>query len=124
MRTPLGKVRGLGSSKTGTGGFIALRITSIALLVLLTLFVILIVALAGQPYATVRATLASPFWAMVLLAGTLMTVVHMRIGMQVIVEDYVHDDMLKFGLLIANALFSWGVGLIAGFAVLKMAFGG
>jgi succinate dehydrogenase / fumarate reductase membrane anchor subunit len=123
MRTPLGKVRGLGASKTGTGAFIALRVTSVALLILLTLFVVVIVMLAGEPYDVVRATLASPFWAVVLFAGILLTTVHMRIGMQVIIEDYVHADMLKFVALIANWLFAWGVGLVAAFAVLKIAFG-
>lgn len=123
MRTPLGKVRGLGSSGKGTGDFIAMRVTSVALLVLLALFVLLIVVLAGQPYATVRATLGSPLWAIVLIAGIVLTTVHMRIGMQVIIEDYVHTDMTKFAALIANWLFAWGVGLSAVFAVLKIAFG-
>jgi succinate dehydrogenase / fumarate reductase membrane anchor subunit len=123
MRTPLGKVRGLGSSKSGTGDFIALRVTSVALLILLALFVVAVVMVGGQPYGVVRATLGAPFWAVVLLAGILLTTVHMRIGMQVIIEDYVHEDMLKFAALIANWLFAWGVGLTAAFAVLKLAFG-
>ena len=53
------------------------------------------------------AALASPLVALVLLAGILLTVVHMRIGMQVIIEDYVHEEMPKLALLIANWLFSW-----------------
>jgi succinate dehydrogenase / fumarate reductase membrane anchor subunit len=48
----------------------------------------------------------------------------MRVGMQVIIEDYVHNEMLKLAILIANWLFSWGVGIVAAFAVLKIAFGG
>jgi succinate dehydrogenase / fumarate reductase membrane anchor subunit len=123
MRTPLGKVRGLGSAKHGTGEFIVMRVTSVALLFLLTAFIVLIVALQGQSYEVVRATLAAPAWALVLVAGILLTVVHMRIGMQVIIEDYVHTDMTKFALLIGNWLFSWGVGAVAAFAVLKIAFG-
>lgn len=124
MRTPLGQVRGLGSARKGTGDFIVQRLTSVALLALLTVFVILIVSLNGRPYAEVVAALSSPFVAIVLLAGILVTIVHMRIGMQVIVEDYVHGEMLKFALLIANWLFAWSVGLVAAFAVLKIAFGG
>jgi succinate dehydrogenase / fumarate reductase membrane anchor subunit len=123
MRTPLGKVRGLGSAKHGTGEFIVMRVTSVALLFLLTAFIVLIVALQGQSYEVVRATLAAPAWSLVLVAGILLTVVHMRIGMQVIIEDYVHTDMTKFALLIGNWLFSWGVGAVATFAVLKIAFG-
>ncbi|MGH6923286.1 MAG: succinate dehydrogenase, hydrophobic membrane anchor protein, partial [Propylenella sp.] len=85
---------------------------------------ILIVSLNGEPYETVVATLASPLVALILLAGILVTTVHMRVGMQVIVEDYVQDEMLKLATLIANWLFSWAVGLTAAFAVLKIAFGG
>jgi succinate dehydrogenase / fumarate reductase membrane anchor subunit len=69
-------------------------------------------------------TLSSPLVALIMLAGILLTVVHMRVGMQVIIEDYVHNEMLKLAILIANWLFSWGVGIVAAFAVLKIAFGG
>jgi succinate dehydrogenase / fumarate reductase membrane anchor subunit len=124
IRTPLGEVRGLGSAKKGTGEFVLMRVTSVALLVLLTLFVILIVALNGAPHATVVSTIASPLVALILLAGILVTMVHMRVGMQVVIEDYVHDEMLKIVTLIANSLFSWAVGITAAFAVLKIAFGG
>jgi succinate dehydrogenase / fumarate reductase, membrane anchor subunit len=124
IRTPLAEVRGLGSAKKGTGEFIAQRVTSIALLVLLTLFVILIVALNGAPHEEVVAALATPLVALILLAGILVTTVHMRIGMQVIIEDYITDEMLKIAALVGNWLFSWSVGLIAAFAVLKIAFGG
>jgi succinate dehydrogenase / fumarate reductase, membrane anchor subunit len=124
MRTPLAKVRGLGSAKGGTGEFIVQRVTSVALAILTVFFVILIVALNGEPYETVVATLASPFVAILLVASILVTIVHMRIGMQVIVEDYIHAEMPKFVLLILNWLFSWAVGLTAIFSVLKIAFGG
>ena len=124
IRTPLAEVRGLGSAKKGTGEFIVQRLTSVALVVLSIAFVIIIVRLNGEPYQTVVATLSSPFVALVLIAGILMTVIHMRIGMQVIIEDYVTSEMPKIALLVLNWLFSWGVGLVAIFAVLKLAFGG
>ena len=123
MRTPLAEVRGLGSAKKGTGEFIVQRLTSVALTVLLGAFLVLLVALNGEPHERVVAVLANPFAAILLVAAILVTIVHMRIGMQVIIEDYVHSEAPKFTLLIANWLFSWGVGLIAVFAVLKIALG-
>jgi succinate dehydrogenase / fumarate reductase membrane anchor subunit len=124
MRTPLAEVRGLGSAKKGTGEFVVQRLTSIALIFLMIAFVVIIVMLNGEPYDVVVATLSSPLVAIILAAGILATVVHMRIGMQVIIEDYVIGEMAKFSLLTLNWLFAWGVGLVALFAVLKLAFGG
>ena len=124
MRTPLGQVRGLGSAKKGTGDWIVSRVTSVALAVLYLAFLIIVVGLAGRSHAEVVGRLASPLVALVLLATLVLTAVHMRLGMQVIIEDYVHDELPKFALLIANTLFSWAVGLTAIFAVLKIAFGG
>jgi succinate dehydrogenase / fumarate reductase, membrane anchor subunit len=124
MRTPLAEVRGLGSAKKGTGEFIVQRLTSVALVFLMLAFVVIIVSLNGEPYDVVVARLSSPLVAIILAAGILATVVHMRIGMQVIIEDYVLSEMPKLSLLILNWLFSWGVGLVAIFAVLKLAFGG
>lgn len=123
-RTPIAKVRGLGSAKTGTHEFIVQRVTSVALVVLLTAFLVLLVMLNGEPHARVVATLSSPLVAIILLASIVITVVHMRIGMQVIVEDYVAAEMPKFALLILNWIFAWSVGLAAAFAVLKLALGG
>ena len=124
MRTPLGQVGGLGSAKKGTGHFIASRVTSVALLILSLGFVVIVVALQGRSHAEAVEILANPLVAIILLAGILVTAVHMRLGMQVIIEDYVHTDLPKFALLIANWIFSWAVGLTAAFAGLKIAFGG
>jgi succinate dehydrogenase / fumarate reductase membrane anchor subunit len=123
IRTPLAEVRGLGSAKKGTGEFIVQRLTSVALAFLVVAFIVVIVSLNGEPYETVVATLSSPLVAIILIAGILATVVHMRIGMQVIIEDYIYNEGAKAVLLTLNWLFSWGVGLVALFAVLKLAFG-
>jgi succinate dehydrogenase / fumarate reductase membrane anchor subunit len=122
MRTPLGRVRGLGSAKDGVGEWIAARVTAVALLFLSIAFLILLLALAGRPHAEVVAALSTPAAAMLVLATTLLTTVHMRLGMQVIIEDYVHAEMPKLILLVGNWLFAWATGLVAAFAVLKMAF--
>lgn len=124
MRTPLARVRGLGSAKGGTGHWIASRVTSVALTFLTVFFVILIVALNGRSHAEVVEAISNPLVAILLLATILITASHMRLGMQVVIEDYVHLDLPKFALLIANWMLSWGVGLTAAFAVLKIAFGG
>jgi succinate dehydrogenase membrane anchor subunit len=124
IRTPLAEVRGLGSAKKGTGDFVLQRLTSVALVVLLTLFIVIVVTLNGEPYERVVATLSSPLVALIMLAGILTTIIHMRIGMQVIVEDYIQGEMLKIALLALNWIFAWGVGLVAAFAILKIAFGG
>ena len=123
IRTPLAEVRGLGSAKKGTAEFIVQRLTSVALVPLMIAFVWIIVMLNGEPYERVVATLSSPLVAIILIAGILATIVHMRIGMQVIIEDYIYGEMAKAVLLTLNWLFSWGIGLVALFAVLKLAFG-
>jgi succinate dehydrogenase / fumarate reductase membrane anchor subunit len=123
MRTPLGRVRGLGSAKQGTGDFIASRLTSVAMLIPTIGLVWVLAALVGRPYVDVAEVLSSPLVAILLLAFVLLNAAHMRLGMQIIIEDYVHSEMPKFALLTANWLFSWGVGLACAFAILKIAFG-
>jgi succinate dehydrogenase / fumarate reductase membrane anchor subunit len=124
MRTPLGKVRGLGSAKRGTGDFIASRLTSVAMLVPTVALIFVLAAMVGRPYMEVVETLSSPLVAILLIAFVLLNTVHTRLGMQIIIEDYVHSDMPKIALLAANWIFCWAIGLVATFAILKLAFGG
>lgn len=122
--TPLKKVLGLGSAHEGTTHFWRQRLTGLANLVLATGFVILIVALVGRPYPQIVSILASPLIALLLLLLVISVTVHMRIGMQVVIEDYIHGPALKPILLIANTFFTVAVGVVSIFAILKLAFGG
>jgi succinate dehydrogenase / fumarate reductase, membrane anchor subunit len=122
--TPLKQVLGLGSAHEGTTHFWRQRLTGLANLVLATGFVVLIVVVAGRPYAEVASLLASPLIALMLLLLILSVTVHMRIGMQVVIEDYIHGQVLRPVLLIANTFFAVAVGVVSIFAILKLAFGG
>ncbi len=124
MRTPLGRVRGLGAAREGTGHFWQSRVTGLAL-VFLTLFVVgLLVSLNGASYADVRAALANPLVSLVLLVTIVTGLYHMRLGMQEIILDYAHGEFSKYLLLILNTFFSVAVGAVSAFALLKIAFGG
>ena len=124
MRTPLGKVRGLGPGRGATASFWYERLSGAAMLVLTIAFVFVVFSLWGADYAEARATVANPCIAIILLATILVTAWHMKLGMQVIIEDYVHAEGLKILTLMANTFFSAVVALAGAFAILKIAFGG
>ncbi len=124
LRNPLKTARGLGSAKDGTHHFIVQRITAVAL-VFLGLYVLgLVVFNAGADYSTVRATVANPFNATVLVAFLVAMFWHAQLGLQVIVEDYVHTP----GLAVASQLlirFICALAAIASvLAVIRIALGG
>jgi len=122
-RTPLARVRGLGSAKSGADHFWKQRLTAVANIVLVAFAVWLVVKLAGADYATAKRTLAQPYYAVPLLLLVLSGMIHMRLGMQTIIEDYVHSEGRKVAALMLNSFFCVMVGLSCAYAVLKLGFG-
>lgn len=123
LRTPLSKVRGLGSAKEGSDHFWMQRLTAVANLVLAIFLIISLVRIAGADYQTVRDFLAFPVNAILLLGLIISGTIHMRLGMQVIIEDYVHSEGVKIVALMLNTFFAILIGLSCIYAVLKISFG-
>jgi succinate dehydrogenase / fumarate reductase membrane anchor subunit len=122
MSTPLGRVLGLGSAKSGTEHFWRQRLTAVANVPLTVAFVVIVIGLLGRNHAAVVQILGSPLVAIVMLLFIASITTHMRIGMQVIIEDYVHDEVTKLVLLMANTFFAVAVGLACAFAILMLSF--
>ena len=123
MRTPLGRVRGLGSAKSGAEHFWQQRLTGMASLPLTIAGVFLVISLTGRSYISVKQILASPLVSVLLLLFILSNVVHMKIGMEVIIEDYVHDEIPRLVLLMLNTFFAVAVALASAYAIFKLSFG-
>ena len=123
LRTPLSRVRGHGSAKTGTGHFIAQRVSAIALAILLPYLVIYAALNLGPGYDGARAWVGQPLVAAPLLLALFAALYHMQIGMQVVIEDYFARPGGKGLLLILNAFVALALAAAGGFAILKLSLG-
>lgn len=123
MQNPLARVRGKGSSGGGTSHWRAQRYSALILLLLTAWVLWMGVSLAGADYATARATMASPFNAgmTILMAGAVFF--HMQLGLQVVIEDYVHPAALEFALQILVRFVCIVAFLISALSALKLLLG-
>ncbi len=123
IRTPLARVRYLGSAHAGTTDFFRQRVTALGMLLLILPATIIVMMLINRSHATATQTLGSPLVAIILVLFVIASCWHMRIGMQVVIEDYVHDEKLKLLSVIANHFFTWVVALAAIYALVKLSSG-
>jgi succinate dehydrogenase / fumarate reductase, membrane anchor subunit len=123
IRTPLARVRGRGAARSGTGHFWRQRLTAVANIPLTIAAIIIIITLLGRNQAAAAQILGSPLVAIILLLFVASVTIHMRIGMQVIIEDYVHDESVKLTLIMANTFFAVAVALASVYGILKLSFG-
>lgn len=122
MRTPISRVRGLGSAKDGTHHWWMQRLTAVALVPLSIWFVISVITLGSADHAAVVAWLASPVTAVLMLLLIIATFHHLQLGLQVVIEDYIHGEAAKLVCLVVLKLGCFALAVAAAFAVLKVAF--
>jgi succinate dehydrogenase / fumarate reductase membrane anchor subunit len=123
MRTPLGRVRALGPSHSGTSDFWRQRITAVAMALLMVPVIVVVMMLLGRNQAGAAQILGSPLVAIILLLFIIASAWHMKIGMQVVIEDYVHNEKLKLAAVMANNFFAVAVALASIYAILKLSSG-
>jgi succinate dehydrogenase membrane anchor subunit len=124
MRTPLGRVTGLGSAKDGTAHFWRIRLTAAANVPLVVFLLWLVLAHAGATRDELAAVFANPLTAAAAVLAIFSVCWHMLLGMQVVIEDYVESDAIKVVLLALNAFFAVAVGTISAVSVMLLAVGG
>jgi succinate dehydrogenase / fumarate reductase membrane anchor subunit len=123
MRTPLGRVRNLGASHSGTGDFWRQRLTAVAMTLLIIPVLVIIMMLIGSNQAGAKLIIGSLPIAIILILFIIASTWHMKIGMQVVIEDYVHSERLKLASIMANNFFSFAVALASIYAIFKLSSG-
>ena len=123
MRTPLARVKGLGASGHGVEHWWIHRVTAVSNIPLIIAFVIVVAALAGSSYQEAIAIISHPLVAIVLILAVISVANHMRLGMQIVIEDYVHAKELKIAAIIANNFYAVIIAVACLYAILKVSLG-
>jgi succinate dehydrogenase / fumarate reductase membrane anchor subunit len=124
FRTNLGRVRGLGSVKNGTSHWWAQRITAIALIPLSIWFIFSVVTLVGIDYSGFKIWLNKPGSVLLMVLFVLALFYHIQLGLQVVLEDYIHSEKIKIISLVINKLLAAFCAISSIIALIKVAFGG
>jgi succinate dehydrogenase / fumarate reductase membrane anchor subunit len=123
MRTPLGRVRSLGAAHSGTSDFWRQRLTGVAMTLLMIPGIAVVMMVLGRNQAGAAQILGSPWVALILLLFIIASTWHMKIGMQVVLEDYVHNEKLKLAAIMANNFFAFAVALASIYAIFRLSSG-
>ena len=123
MRTPLARVKGLGASGHGVEHWWLHRMTAVSNVPLIIAFVIIVAALAGSDYARAIEIISHPLVAIILILAVISVTNHMRLGMQIVIEDYVHDKGYKIAAVIANNFYAVIIAIACLYAILKVSLG-
>jgi succinate dehydrogenase / fumarate reductase membrane anchor subunit len=123
QKTPLGQVLGLGSAHSGTEHFFLQRMTAVANVPLILFLIWFVLAHLGSTRADLVTSLHNPFVAILLSLALCNMLWHMRLGMQVVIEDYVHSPVYKLAAVLLNIFYTSTLGVAGVYAILKMSFG-
>ncbi len=123
MRSPLGRARGLGSAKEGVDHWLLQRVTAVALVPLSLWFVIALIELVGADFDAMQDWVGRPLPAILLVLLLIATFYHAALGLQVVIEDYVHGELARVGLVILTRLACAGLAVAGIVAVLTLALG-
>jgi succinate dehydrogenase / fumarate reductase membrane anchor subunit len=123
MRTPLARAKGLGAAGHGAEHWWLHRMTAVSNIPLIVAFVIIIASLAGTTYQGAISIVSHPFVAIVLILAVISVTNHMRLGMQIIIEDYVHEKGWKLAALIANNFYAVVIAVACLYGIVKVGLG-
>ena len=123
MRTPLARAKGLGAAGHGVEHWWLHRMTAVSNIPLIVAFTIIVASLAFRPWPDAVRVVSHPLVALLLILCVVSVTNHMRMGMQIIIEDYVHDKGLKIAAVIANNFYAVVIAVACLWAILKISFG-